>query len=264
MKKKLTALFFGLIFCIVMATPAMAEAAPPPRLVDGADLLTDAEESDLLAQLDEISERQWFDVVIVTADTLDGQTPRDYADDFYDYNGYGYGENNDGALLLLSMEDRDGWISTTGYGITVITDAGREYIIGQVLSELSDGNYAAGFAEYAELCDAFITQADTGDPYDSHNLPSEPLSLIWIPIALVVGVIIAAIGTGIMKGKLKSVRKQAAAADYLRAGSFNLTQSRDVFLYSTITKRAKPKESSGSSTHRGSSGTSHGGGGFKF
>ena len=30
-----------------------------------------------------------MDAVIVTSNDLKGKTPRDYADDYYDYNGYG-------------------------------------------------------------------------------------------------------------------------------------------------------------------------------
>ena len=64
----------------------------------------------------------------VTADTINGETPMAYADDYYDYNGYGAGADNDGILLLLSMEDRDWWISTTGYGIDAFTDYGIDVI----------------------------------------------------------------------------------------------------------------------------------------
>ena len=53
-----------------------------------------------------------MDLVVVTANTLGGKSPMEYADDYYDYNGY----TDDGALLLVSMEDRDWWISTKGSG----------------------------------------------------------------------------------------------------------------------------------------------------
>ena len=41
-----------------------------------------------------------------------GKTAEAYADDYYDYNGYGYGENDDGLLLLVSMGERE-WAITT-------------------------------------------------------------------------------------------------------------------------------------------------------
>ncbi|MBQ6626577.1 MAG: TPM domain-containing protein, partial [Ruminococcus sp.] len=45
--------------------PAFAQSELP-RLVDHADVLTDSEEADLLAQLDEVSERHQFDLVVLT------------------------------------------------------------------------------------------------------------------------------------------------------------------------------------------------------
>lgn len=53
----------------------------------------------------------------------------------------------------------------------------------------------------------------------------------------------------------------------MKAGSMNITESRDMFLYDTVTRTAKPKDNDsggGSSTHTSSSGSTHGGGGGKF
>lgn len=270
MKKKLSVLFLAIVLCLCIARPVSAAESEGfvdqyYRVLDMADLLTDSEESALIKKLDEISLRQNMDVIIATTDDLGGYSVRDYADWLYEQCMFGYGRNKDGLILLISMEDRDWCISTCGYGITAFTDAGIEYIGEQITSDLSDGNYAAAFSSYAELCDDFITQARTGAPYDSGNLPSKPLSFIWIPIALFVGFIIAKIFVGNMKSELKTVRKQAAANSYVKSGSMNITESRDLFLYRTVTKTARPKNtSSGSSTHRSSSGTSHGGGSGKF
>ena len=239
------------------------------RVVDMAELLSDSEKTALLSKLDEISERQKLDIVVLTVNTLDGKTPRDYADDFYDYNGYGFGENKDGILLLVSMEDRDWWISTTGYGIAALTDAGIEYISEKFLSDLSDGDYAQAFTTYAELCDQFITQAKTGEPYDTGNMPKKPFNVAWnILVAFVIGLVVAVIVTNIMKKQLKTVQLKSEANNYVKANSMIVTENRDLFLYNQVSRRARPKEtdnsSGGSSTHTSSSGSSHGGGGGKF
>lgn len=270
MKKKISVILFVIVLCLSMALPVFAAEADGfadkyYRVVDMADLLTDGDEETLIEKLDEISLRQNIDVVIATTDDLEGYSVRDYADLLYEQCQFGYGSDKDGLMLLISMEDHDWYISTCGYGITAFTDAGIEYIGKQIKSDLSDGNYAAAFSSYAELCDNFITQARNGDPYDNGNLPREPLSLIWIPIALVIGFVIAKIIVGNMKSKLKTVRAQAAANSYVKNGSMNITESRDLFLYHTVTRTEKPKNnSSGSSTHSSSSGTTHGGGGGKF
>lgn len=267
MKKNILGVLLAIILCVAMAAPAFA-VSDMPRLVDYAGLLTDSEQVELLAKLNEISVRQQADIVVVTANTLEGKTPESYADDFYDYNGYGFGKDCDGVLLLISMEDRDWCISTCGYGMTAITDDGVTYISGKLLSDLQDGDYAAVFSAYAELCDEFITQAKTGEPYDGSNMPKTPFNFgMWLIVSLAVGLIIALIATGSMKKKLKSVQKQSAAADYVRANSMNITDSRDIFLYNTVTRTEKPKSSDssgGSSTHTSSSGQTHGGGSGKF
>lgn len=262
------------VFCILMlltiaAVPVFSAAAADKlsRLVDKADLLSDSEEADLLNMLDEISNRQQVDIVIVTVSTMDGKSAMVYADDFYDYNGYGYGDERDGILLIVSMDERDWYISTRGFGITAITDAGREYISESFVSDLSIGDYAAAFTNFATLCDDFITQAKSGDPYDADNLPKEDLGFVGsLVTAFIIAFIISLIATSIMKGELKTVRSQSAADNYMKQGSMQLTKKNDLFLYRQVSRRKKEEyhSSSGSKTHTSSSGATHGGGGGKF
>lgn len=258
MKRKLFALM--LILCLA-AGLGLTTYAASSHLVDGAGLLTDTEAASLEAKLCQISDRHDLDIVIVTAASTDGKSPMDFADDYYDYNGY----RADGILLLVSMEDNDWWVSTTGHGITAITDAGLAYMADRFAPYFSDGDFAKGFDAFADLCDDFITQAKTGDPYDSHNLPKGPFRFVTnLLTALGVGLVAALIATGSMKAKLKTVRQQAKADHYIAPGSLQLTQSRDLFLYAHIDRREKPRSSSGPSTHSSSSGAAHGGGGGKF
>lgn len=279
--KKITGTFLTLMLVVfslstVFVLPVFA-AEDTPRLVDNADLLSESEESDLLSLLDEISERQRVDIVVVTVASMDGETAMVYADDFYDYNHYGFGEDRDGILLLISMEERDWYISTTGYGITAITDAGREYISEIFLTDLSAGNYAAAFTSFANLCDDFVTQAKTGEPYDVGSLPGDFLGFIVgdLVISFVAAFIIALIATGIMRGKLRTVYRQSAADNYMKQGSMQLTKKNDLYLYRHVDRRKRVEKTEsnssnssnstgGSKTHISSSGTKHGGGGGKF
>ena len=261
MKKQFGILLFSLILIVCMTTAI--SAASMPRLVDGADLLTDSEEITLLSMLDEISERQMLDVVIVTTNTLEGKSPMAYADDFYDYNGYGFGASYDGVLLLVSMEDRDWWISTCGYGITAFTDYGIDCLADRFLSVLGSGYYADAFEIFAEGCDEYITMARNGKPFDIGAEPFDASGAMMI--AVVIGLIAAFIVTASMKGQLKSVRQQSAGS-YLKQDSMRITDSRDLYLYRNVSRVRRQTESSGggSSTHTSSSGRSHGGGGGKF
>lgn len=145
MNKKLLSVFFAVLLCVVVSVPAFADTAEDytPHLIDNADLLTGEEESNLLAKLDEISDRLSVDVAVVTEDSIGDKTPREYADDFYDYNSYKY--NPDGVLLLISMEERDWYITTTGSAITAITDARRGNMEDAFLSDLSGATIMTRF-----------------------------------------------------------------------------------------------------------------------
>ena len=237
-----------------------------PRLADDADLLTDSEEKELNQQLDTVSEEQECDVIVVTVDSLNGKTVEEYADDYYDDNGYGYGENSSGILFLVAMDDREWNISTSGDAITAFTDAGLAYMEDQFVSDLSDGAYLDAFSKYASLCDDFLTQAKNGEPYDTGHLPKKKVSPWWIPGDLLIGAIIAFVMALIKKTKLKSVKSQVTAGEYEKAGSLDLTVRTDHFVNRVVTTRKieRKQESGGSSVHTGSSGKSHGGRSGKF
>lgn len=271
MKKRcfagLLALFLWVIpmGALLPALPTQA-AGSLPRLVDDADLLTDAEEAQLLGRLDEISERQQLDVVVVTADSIGGESAESFADDFFDDYGYGMGADRDGVLLLICVAERNWHVSTSGYGITAFTDAGIDYMAGQFVDYLSNDDYAMAFSIYADLCDEFITQARAGAPYDVGSFSKTPFGIMHITIAFGAAFVIALIVTGIMRKKLKSVRGRKEAGGYITVGSMQLTRESDMFLYSHVTRSVKPKNhgSGGSSTHRSSSGRRHGGRGGRF
>lgn len=274
----MTAVLLSVVFSVAAVPSLLLSAAGgPPRLVDGAELLSDGEEADLTGRLDEISERQQVDLAVVTVNSLDGKSPRAYADDYFDQNGYGFGEERDGILLLISMEERDWYISTSGYGITAVTDAGREYISELFVSDLSAGDYAAAFTGFADLCDDFITQARTGEPYDEGHLPEDPAAYFAGSFVISFGIafLIALIATAAMRGKLKTVHSRSGADEYRKQGSMKLTKKNDLYLYRHTDRRKREQNtgsgkagrsgsSGGSRTHTSSSGRTHGGGGGKF
>lgn len=262
MKKILS---ISLVFLLIAVLFIPVFAVDNPYVVDNASLLSAEEQAELNEKLAEISARQKFDVVVVTVNSTEGKTPEAYADDYFDYNGYGYGVNHDGCLLLISMEYRDWHISTTGYGITALTDYGISYIGDKVVSYMSDGEWAEAFNKYADLCDEFVTQAREGEPFDVNNVPEEKNTVLGVLVSIGGALIIALIVIVAVKSKYKPVRFQRNAGQYLVDGSMNLTGAYDNFRTTAITKRQiQTSSSGGSSTHTGSSGTSHGGGGGKF
>ena len=266
MKKNL--IYLLLMVCMIFTVMFPVSASEYYPVFDEPDLLTDSEESELIAKLENICSQKQMEVVVAAFETIGDYSPMEYADDFYDYNGYGYGENRDGLILIVVMDTRDWWISTCGKAITTFTDAGIDYIGEQIVPYMADGDYYGAFSRFAEQCVAYIDQANAGDPYDTHNLPKDPFNAVTaLVIAVVIGFIVGKIYTGSLKGQLKTVQAQRAAANYVKNGSMNVTNSRDFFLYRNVSKVARETSSSrsgGSSTHTSSSGAAHGGGGGKF
>lgn len=247
-----------------------------PRLVDEADVLSDSEEAEVLEALDEVSERQQFDVVIAFVNDFEQVDVENAAYDYYDYNGFGYGDEKDGVYLYVSMAERDLNIGGTGYGITAFTDYGREMLLDRILPELGADDYYAASMEFVSICDDYITQAKTGDPYDVHNLTEEETlfdKLVWAAVVFLffvaAGAIIAKIITMVEKGKIRNISYATHANEYLKEDSLNLSVEKDSFLFSKVESRYNPKEtnsgsSGGSTISRGSSGVKHSSTSSKF
>ena len=307
--KRLPVLLLALALLFAFSVCAAASGEIPAErqkslLVDDADLLSPDEEAALLPLLEEKSAAVGADIAVVTVNDTDGQDVENFAYDYYDYNGYGQGEDNDGVLLLISMEERDYWIVTTGYCIEAITDYGLEKIQNDFLPSLSYGNYIDAFRTFAADCETLIAAARQGNVYDLYHSEDDPENTYggyyndasnyydgesYLPqnyhpfnvganalLALVIGFVLALITVLSMKGKLQTVRRRYEASNYVVPGSLALRANDDRFLYSTVSQTAIPQHTEdhsshgggfsggGSHTSFGSSGVSHGGGGGKF
>ncbi len=245
MKKKVFALLFAVVLCISSVLPVMAVSSNA-RLADDAGLLSGDEYSYILDTLNEISERQDFDVVIHTCFGDSGYDIVDYADCYFDDN---FGTNNDGAILVIDSFNNKWSISTSGRGVDNISNDKCDEIGEDIAEYLKEGDYYNAMLIFAEFCDNNCN----GSGYNW---------FFGIVFSLVAGFGIALIVVFVLKGQLKSVRRQPAAKDYLVPGSMNVTSSRDIFLYRNVTKRAKPKDNS--SSHTSSSGGRHGGSSGSF
>ncbi len=259
-----------LLLCLIAPMQLMAETGSEerqlPRLVDNAGLLNGFEAEQVLEYLDQVSEKQKMDVAIVTESSLGGKDAQVYADDFYDDNGYGMGEDADGILLLISMSEREWVITTYGKAIDVFSEWELEKLEDSFRPDLSAGRYQSAFMEYARLVEKEIERYDA-----AHRFPF----FKYFGGALVIGLVLGLVTVSYMKRQLKTVRPQRAAANYVTPGSLHVTGSGELFLYRTVNRRERPKENSSSGshgsgshsagrTHTSSSGRSHGGARGRF
>lgn len=251
MKKR----FFAIIIClfaVICSFNSYAENEVYSRLVDQAELLSETEQVKILKKLDEISLEYEADVVIVTVEDLKSYTAEQFADDFFDYGGYGLGEDKSGVLLLISTDDREWYISGSGFCVDAFDSNTIEDIGDEITDDLADGNYADAFTTFADECEYYLNGHINGFPFNIGK------SII---ISLAIGLVIALITTLYMKGQLKSVKPQNTAGNYVKDGSMSVNVARDFFIYRHISRIRKPQNNN---NHRSSSGRTHSGGGGRF
>lgn len=245
-----------------------SSAAGKKSVIDDAGLIKASDEKELDKKIKNI-QKDKFDVVILTVKSLDGKSAQDYADDYYDNNDYGLDNEKSGVLFLVSKGDRKYHISTKGAGIKAFTDYGIGRIKEEIKPYLSDGDYFDACDEFLNITKNFVKAYKDGTPYDTDNPYNEEIDYVILEvIALVIAFVIALISVGIMRLRMNTAKPKGTAMEYIKKGSFKLTSEKDIFMYSTVTKTAKPKgndnSAGGSTTHVSSSGSEHGGGGGSF
>lgn len=266
--RKLMLLVMSVSIMSVFLGFSVSSAAGKKSVIDDAGLIKASDEKELDKKIKNI-QKDKFDVVILTVKSLDGKSAQDYADDYYDNNDYGLDNEKSGVLFLLSKGDRKYHISTKGVGIKAFTDYGIGRIKEEIKPYLSDGDYFDACDEFLNITKDFVKAYKDGTPYDTDNPYNEEIDYVILEvIALVIAFVIALISVGIMRLRMNTAKPKGTAMEYIKKGSFKLTSEKDIFMYSTVTKTAKPKDNDnsagGSTTHVSSSGSEHGGGGGSF
>jgi uncharacterized protein len=255
MKRKLFLLAVTFLF---FSFPLFAQS----RVIDNAGLLSGSEIAEIERLTAEIASTYNFDIVIVTEKNIGGAYPMNYADDFFDYNGYGRGQDRDGCLFLQVTETRDYWFSTSGRGINILNSAAYERLEKNVVKFLKNDEPAQAYLSFIKDWEKFLTLDAKGKSY---NFIHAHAPVIYI-VAWIVSLIIGFLAVALMKAKMSNVHPKTEADNFIIPGSLAFTRKQDIFLYSTVTKseRADSSSSSGGGSHISSSGRSHGGGGGKY
>lgn len=236
--KRLFVLLISAVLCLSLML-CVSAAEEPQRLVDNADILTSEEETELAAMLDEISEKQKFDVAIVTTTDLEGLEIQEYAENCYDAGGYG---KNGIIMVRLAGENPEYTCVLRGKGNKIFDGEAQDDIRLSIEYYLRTGEEFQAFKIFAEVC---------GEKVEAYV----PEFIIPLVVSIGLGILLAfLIPMKSLKRQLKSVRMQPEASSYVRPESMNLTHDRDIFLYRTVTKTEKPKNNSNNSS--GSSGSS--------
>lgn len=252
-----------LLVLILLAVPVFAESY---LVQDDEHLLTDHDVVKLEEVYSQYAQTYGFTPAVVTTESFGAISAEAFAGQYYDIQGY----PEDGILLLVSIEEGQWYILTNGECYYRISDADAESIGEELVPMIRDGSYYAAFLKFPELvAERFVANEPIPDDYEEDvPVPVVPKKTYGktIAICMGVGMLIGLLTVGVMAAQMKSVRQQSGASDYVRPGSMRLSVSRDIFLYSHVSRTPKPKNTSSGGGHSGGSrsGGSRGGAGGRL
>ncbi len=261
-RRMLSALAVLLCLLIPAAALAAKDTAKPgiepgQVVVDEAGLLNQGEKAELARHIAGLQEKHGIGIAVVTKKSLHGKDIVRYTDNLMNQQ-FSPGANGN-TVLLIAIDRRDFQIVTDAKMHEIITnDGGAPYLRDAFLSDLSDGRYQAAFLAYADTVDELVSYYEKeGKPFD----PADRFSWVALGIAVILALVVMYGVQVYLVSMMSNVQPGYGASAYLLGDSIRLEAPTDTFLYMTVTRAPKPKES-----NRGGSdiGGGHGGIGGKF
>lgn len=259
MKQKITAFLLAFLLLLCLAPAALADGAQLSYITDDAGILTTSESAALEKTAQSIAQRCGVGIYIVTVDDsgrIDGRGTYEAAYTYYHRNSLGAGAERNGAILLLSMNDRA--FAHFYYGEKseyAFSGYAQEQIEDVFLDNFRENDWYGGFSDYLTACGEYLALAAEGRPVRRSPVPA-------IVISCAAAVLIAFLVCAVLKRKMKSVYVQARADGYV-SGTLRLSRQTDRFTHRTETRRhiepPKPSGGGGSVSHSGGGGSGRSG-----
>ena len=298
--KKIKGIMICLLICTFLVMGSMTVWADQtgavsgqPRVFDQAGLFSETEIIQLEEKIAQGRKSTKMDVVIVSAYADGERSAEEYADDYYDYGGFGVGKKASGVLLLYYMDGPgqpggECYISTAGTMINMLTDERIESILDDVYGDLGNRDFAGATEHFLEDVKAYVKEGvesgqytydrDTGEIVRYHSI-----RLYEVAIAMVIAGILA--GSVCLDIKKRYAMKQSSREisnslqAYRADCAFCFSVAGDKMVNKYVRSVPIPRNTSSGSGGRGhsgsssagrstihtsSSGSSHGGGGRRF
>ena len=298
--KKIKGIMICLLICTFLVMGSMAVWADQtgavsgqPRVFDQTGLFSETEIIQLEEKIVQCRKSTKMDVVIVSAYAEGERSAEEYADDYYDYGGFGVGKKASGVLLLYYMDGPgqpggECYISTAGTMINMLTDERIESILDDVYGDLGNRDFAGATEHFLEDVKAYVKEGvesgqytynrDTGEIVRYHSI-----RLYEVAIAMVIaGILAGSVCLDIKKryAMKQSSREVSNSLQAYRADcAFCFSVAGDKMINKYVRSIPIPRNTSSGSGGRGhsgsssagrstihtsSSGRSHGGGGRRF
>lgn len=228
-------------------------------IFDLSDKLSFDEWAELEAQAADISQRHGCGVYAAFVDDFTeyggGNDVYKTTYQLYHANELGMGENRDGIIILLSMDERDYAMFVYGKNAEyAFNKYGQEQLEDAFLGYFSDNDWYGGASHYLDTCDEYLTLAEEGDPVRKNPLP---MYLIVVAASCAISGFICIM----LKWKMQTVHKKVEANEYVAAGGLTLTKQYDRYTHTTetLTKISSDSDSGSTSSCSGGGGSGRSG-----
>lgn len=267
MKKSLYSLSFVLLLLLTICmVPAFADSQTETLeyyVSDAANLLTPEQQQTLENAARSVSEQYGCGIYIITINDFrdfNFSNVNDCAEAFFNHYDLGLGEDRNGSLLLLSMDDRDYALKAHGsIAHTAFTDYGSYRLSDSFLDDFRENDWYGGFSDYIDNAGYFLERAASGNPVDVSQEARGMSSLVKTALVIGVPLLVAFVACEGMKRQMKPVKEQLDANEYLLPGGIHLDVKQDIFVNRSVTRTVIPTERSSGG---GGGGTTINSGGF--
>ena len=212
---------------------------------DLAGILTPEEAEELNRMAAEVSSKYDAGIYVVTVRDYreyNPESPYEAAKTIYQENGLGLGSDQNGTMLLLSMDGRDyGYIAFGDFCNYALTDYGKDQLKEEFLDNFRNDDWYGGFRDFITENDDYMAQAKAGTPIDYVEEPFNTGAALAGSIGL--GAAASCAGSAIkcqgLKRKMKTVYSKADATQYMAAAGLAgivMRASTDQFINTTVTR----------------------------
>lgn len=280
--------FFGIVlsWIVVMSVyfiPACAAEAEngEVRVFDFAGLFSQEEKAELEEEALRLREELKAEFIVLTVDETRGHTAQETADEYYFSHGYEKSFDEDGAVVLIDMDNREIYLGTYGIMIRVITDHRLENILDAAYPYAVQENYAGAALTMLQECEDYVHKGIVAGQYNYDRETGRiqmHYTIRWYE-ALVAVAVSAAIAGFACKGVARSYRMMSGKEKesqlvYQENALLQSASPVDHLINTAVHHTVIPRQntsgrSSGSSSSRRSTTHSHsghraGGGGRRF
>ncbi len=250
-----------LVMAVTFALSLNVLAAGSASVDDAAGLLTSQQIQSLKETAQEMAQEYDLQLFVVTTEDAQGYSAQDYADYYY----LRHTSEDDGAVFLIDMDNREVHISTSGVMIRYLTDARIDHLLDRGFEYVPDGEYFEAFEVMLKQTKAYL-EAGLGNT--AVNVGPKTITgleaLIAAGLALLAGAvlyIVVTVSYTATSGAYHYDRKKNAA--------LQLTRSNQTLVNKFVTHRRIPRNNGGGgggghSTTHSTGGHTFGGGGRKF